>query len=1355
MSQLLDLAITLTPPGKGKKQSQAIASIALNCAELGLNHSGDLLHDPLTQQERNDLRWYLEEYWKWPFEGFAQRAGGVEDLLPKLGKRLYESVFGSHQADRIVQKWLGTEDDHQISIISELPHALSLPWELLHSEQGYLVMRTQQPVSILRRLPQSESTTAAMPFEPPLRVLLITARPQGTGFIDPRGIARELLDEVQEQVKMGAIELEFLRPPTIKALRQRLRDRKRPVHVLHFDGHGTFEEQDGTQDEHLLRGSRRGKLAFEDDKGQLDLVEAEDIAQVLLNSGVKLAMLTACQSAMGSADDVFSSVATRLIRGGIDAVVAMSASVLVASATLYVEAFYRGIAEGISAPIAQEQARQALYDDPARHLIRRRQDEEGQPVELRDWWLPHFYQQRPLVLQATRPSGTLELQPTAPDRLSESMPAEPRYGFSGRAYELLQIERFLLHGQLVVIHGFGGVGKTALVRETADWLTRTRMYDAANFVSFEHGGDAATLLSALGTFLGVYDGHYNPNETKAALAKLEPALKQKRTLVIADNLESILPGGDAPLEAAVRTTMWEVLLRLSHMGAGVLLTTRDTAFGDGRMAPGKTVAHLALGGLYPEDAYALASRLLEYLDIDRAKAPYAELRDLLKQLDYHPLAIQLVVPALGASSLTLAQLTAEFSSLLPRFKDDTETGRNRSLLASLEYSLRRLNHVQRDLLPRLARFEGGASENNLLTITEIPDPEWMQLRPALEQAALLTAEQVEGITAPFLHFHPVLAPYLRSQPGADDSALRQRYAQRYAGLANYLSNEDSRHPQEVRALVQKELPNLRRALELLLEAGELDTASDMADSIARFLYIFGLLRERDELRRCVGEAVAAKGIHESGGLTYAEFLRESGLGEDELARGKIRAAYTRFSTLLARIEALPLGSGSFEHCMTLHRLARCLLDGGHPAAAEDSQRKALTVIETLLSQQPENESYFRERGIVLTDLADVLSNQGKYSQAREAYEEALEIAIQLGDLRQQGVVLLQLGSLALQQRDYDEAQSRYLAALQLIQTLSEPDLEAIAWHQLGVMAANQDAWGEAERCYRESLAIEERLGNTASAASTCNQLAIVSVRAARTVEAEGWWKRGLELHEQTNPGGPETALILSNLANLLVNEVNADRAATTRLIDAKHYAEQALAIDETLDTSQLIWTTLGVLADIADLQGHAEEARNYSRRERETFAAFAGNRYHIDQRHGHLIAAIAAAAQGDAHAREAVEAALPQLEENGWHISAAIQRIWLGERDWDALAEGLDRQDALLILQVLETIEQPAEEALSPTPEEVFAALPASIREAIAQGDEAASQKAFETLSPEEQQMVLAAIQYLQAHVEEGSDQGE
>ena len=1360
MSQSLDLTITLTPPGEA--QSEAMATIALNCAVLGLNHSGDLLDDPLTPQERADLLWYLEEYWKWPYEGFARRARGVEDLLPKLGKRLYESVFGSRQADRIVQKWLSTEGEHQISVISDLPQVLSLPWELLHSEEGFLVLRTQEPVSILRRLSKSELTASSMPFEPPLRVLLVTARPEGTGFIDPRGIARELLDEVQGQIEAGAIELEFLRPPTLKALRQRLRDSKRSVHVLHFDGHGTFDEHIDGQAKHLLSGSRRGKLAFEDDKGQLELVDAEDLAQVLQNSRVKLAVLTACQSAMSSADDAISSIAARLIQGGIDAVVAMSASVLVASATIYVEAFYRALVQGTPAPMAQEQARQALHDDPRRHLQRRRRDEEGKPVELRDWWLPHFYQQRPLELRPTRPSGELkqELAP-ASARLSENMPAEPRYGFSGRAYELLQIERWLLRGKLVVIHGFGGIGKTALTREAADWLTLTKMYGGACFVSFEHGGDAAVLLSALGNFAGVYDGNYNPNDTKSALARLKPALKRKPILVIADNLESILPGGEAPLEASLRTQLWDVLLELENMGAGVLLTSRDSNFGDGRLAPGKGVADLPLGGLYPEDAYALASRLLDDLGIDRARAPYAELRELLKQLDYHPLAIQLVLPALRETSLSLTKIKADFSSLLPRFTDDTGTGRNRSLLASLDYSLRRLSEAQRALLPRLALFEGGASEDDLLAITEIPEPEWAMLRQALEQAALLNSEHVEYFTAPFLHFHPVLAPYLRGQPGAGDAAMRERYAQRYYGLAGYLYKEDNQHPQAVRALVQKELPNLRRALELLLEAGELDAASIMTDCIARFLDNFGLLRERDELRRRVGEAVVAKGTQEGGVLTQAEFLRESGLGEDELQRGKIRAAYTRFTTLLARIEALPegapLGPGSYDHCLTLARLARCLEDGGQPNAAEGYLRKALTVIEALIQQQPENEGYIHMRGYLLADLADGLRDQGKYSQSREAYEESLEIAKQLGDIRSQGVAMAQLGLLALQQRDYVQAKDRYAVALQLFQTLGEPSTEAAAWHQLGLVTQEQQAWAEAERCYRESLTIRERLGDAAGAADTCNQLAIVADGAGRPVEAEGWWKRALELYEQANPGGAENATVLSNLAALLVDEVQAEvragRAATTRLAEAKRYAGQSLAIRETLDVSGEIWSSLGTLAMIADLEGQREEARDYRRRERESYAAFAGNRYHIDRQHGKLIAAIAAAAQGDAQAREAVEAALPQLEERGWKIAAATRRIWSGERDWDALSEDVARNSALLILRVLETIAQPAEEPPQPSPEEVFASLPPAIREAMEQGDEAAFERAMHALSPEEQQVVVAALQFLQAQAEEANEQ--
>src|SRR5436190_17040106 len=100
---LLDLSITLDPSPAGSPP-EVLATIALHCgAALGLSHRGNLLTDPLTPQERDELRWYLEEYWQWPFEGFAQRGKRVEALLPQIGERLYQAVFGSFKATSLLQ----------------------------------------------------------------------------------------------------------------------------------------------------------------------------------------------------------------------------------------------------------------------------------------------------------------------------------------------------------------------------------------------------------------------------------------------------------------------------------------------------------------------------------------------------------------------------------------------------------------------------------------------------------------------------------------------------------------------------------------------------------------------------------------------------------------------------------------------------------------------------------------------------------------------------------------------------------------------------------------------------------------------------------------------------------------------------------------------------------------------------------------------------------------------------------------------------------------------------------------------------------------------------------------------------
>ncbi len=66
--------------------------------------------------------------------------------------------------------------------------------------------------------------------------------------------------------------------------------------------------------------------------------------------------------------------------------------------------------------------------------------------------------------------------------------------------------------------------------------------------------------------------------------------------------------------------------------------------------------------------------------------------------------------------------------------------------------------------------------------------------------------------------------------------------------------------------------------------------------------------------------------------------------------------------------------------------------------------------------------------------------------------------------------------------------------------------------------------------------------------------------------------------------------------------------------------------------------------------------------------------------------AIAAVAQGDASQRDEIEGVLTELEAQGCYLKKAVERLWTGERDVEALTAGLDEQDTLLVVRILEIL---------------------------------------------------------------------
>lgn len=117
-----------------------------------------------------------------------------------------------------------------------------------------------------------------------------------------------------------------------------------------------------------------------------------------------------------------------------------------------------------------------------------------------------------------------------------------------------------------------------------------------------------------------------------------------------------------------------------------------------------------------------------------------------------------------------------------------------------------------------------------------------------------------------------------------------------------------------------------------------------------------------------------------------------------------------------------------------------------------------------------------------------------------------------------------------------------------------------------------------------------------------------------------------------------------------------------------------------------------------------------------------------------LLHGIAAVARGEEAQRAGIEELLPRLEEKGWQIADAVRRIWEGERDAAELTADIDGNSARLVERVLELLELPS-------PEELLAALPEAVREAVTSGDQEALSAAVGALPKEEAEAVLEKLQ--------------
>lgn len=283
--------------------------------------------------------------------GAVQEPGPATDLAD-VGRLLFETILPQKLAARLAASQASVSAEGaglrlRLRFEEDAAELALLPWETLYDpDQGRFVALSENS-PVLRYLALSRARSALL-VKPPLRVLAVLASPPGLPPLDVDGEWQAMQQALAGLMADGKFVLERLASPTLDALQQRLLGE--PVHILHFIGHGVFDE-----------ASQAGSLAFADARNRPHLVRGDDLAKLLrTHPDLRLAYLNACEGALASGGSVFTGVAQALVREGVPAAVAMQAEISDSGAVELTRTFYSALAAGRPVDAALTQARVAL-----------------------------------------------------------------------------------------------------------------------------------------------------------------------------------------------------------------------------------------------------------------------------------------------------------------------------------------------------------------------------------------------------------------------------------------------------------------------------------------------------------------------------------------------------------------------------------------------------------------------------------------------------------------------------------------------------------------------------------------------------------------------------------------------------------------------------------------------------------------------------------------------------------------------------------------------------------------------------------------------------------------------------------
>lgn len=599
----------------------------------------------------------------------------------------------------------------------------------------------------------------------------------------------------------------------------------------------------------------------------------------------------------------------------------------------------------------------------------------------------------------------------------------PLTSFVGREKEMREVAKLLLSSRLLTLTGSGGVGKTRLAIQTANDIFK-KFKDGVFWVGLVGLTDENLIPQEIAQSLNVRELSQEPT-----IETLKVHLKSKDLLIVLDNCEHLIGGCALYAEQLLAACPKLKILATSIEALGLF---NENAWQVPSLPLPKMQQPLSL-----EELQQFASIELFVERAGAVKINFAlteqnakSVAQICQRLDGIPLAIELAAARTKVLSVDeiAERLDDRFSLLTAGSR--TAIPRHQTLRATIDWSYDLLTEPERILFRRLAVFAGGFTLDAAEAVCsqgELNQKDVLDVLGRLVDKSLVIVEQESTRGETRYRLLETIRQYALEKlvELGEAQAIRDRHLRYYLALAeksepNLFSSESAAWFRRL----DRELDNIRAAIEWSTNAGKGDVALRIAGSLVYFWFSRGLVasewhdRVQQALARPEGRErtlARAKALNGIGFMYFADIVpidRRPDL-EEALAIGREFGNQWNTATALRNLGLMENVKGNYPE-------ARTLLE------------QSLVI--------------WREMGLdgkigrawTLIILGDVALNRGEAELARSLYEEVVTILRETGDANFLAYSVRRLAQLLWREGEYEKAIALCKESLNLNRQIGSP-----------------------------------------------------------------------------------------------------------------------------------------------------------------------------------------------------------------------------------------------------------------------------------------------------------------------------